>query len=166
VTANLRTPAKDERAITTQSTIQYDDTYYTVPTTVDIDGLSLTPTMLGMVKDTQRMYELFHFGYVAQLDFFRGNMLFLDNFVSTKTLPHQLFFHPRFIASDCGHVKIFIKGCISQLCDETPTDLRMRSPPPTINFDGMTVTLTEAQRKAATDPLLYQHGQDAHKLED
>jgi hypothetical protein len=41
------------------------------------------------------------------------------------SLPMQLFFHSRFIATDGGHVRMLIKGYINQLRGETPTDLRM-----------------------------------------
>jgi hypothetical protein len=79
----------------------------------------------------------------------------------------QLFSHSRFTASDCGHVWMFIniKGFVNQLCDKTPTDLRMGVPAQTTNFDGMNGTLTETQRKAAINAP-YQFGQDARKLED
>jgi hypothetical protein len=42
VIANLRTRANLEHAVTAQSTINPDGSYV-VPTTIDIDGLSLTP---------------------------------------------------------------------------------------------------------------------------
>jgi hypothetical protein len=66
VTANIRTPTKVEQAGITLSTAHYDSTY-TVPTIVDIaDGLFLTPTKIGLVKETQRKFKLFYSGYVAQ----------------------------------------------------------------------------------------------------
>jgi hypothetical protein len=69
VTANFRTPAKVEQVVTTQSNVYYDGTY-TVPTDVDIVGLSLTPSKIGLVRETQRKYELRHFGYVSQWESF------------------------------------------------------------------------------------------------
>jgi hypothetical protein len=42
-TSNIRTLAKLVEDVTTQSTINDDGTYI-VPATIDIDGLSLTPT--------------------------------------------------------------------------------------------------------------------------
>jgi hypothetical protein len=44
---------------------------------------------------------------------------------------------------------MLMRGYINQLCGETPTDLRMGVPAPTTNFVGLTVTLTETQRKVA-----------------
>jgi hypothetical protein len=46
-----------------------------------------------------------------------------------------------------------------------PTDLRMGIPAPTANFDGLTVTFTEMQRKAAINSP-YQFDRDARELED
>jgi hypothetical protein len=43
VVANIRTPTKLAQAVTTQSTINLDGTYV-IHATIDIDGLSLTPT--------------------------------------------------------------------------------------------------------------------------
>jgi hypothetical protein len=67
VTTNLRTPAKVEQAVATYSAIHHDDTYV-VPATIDIDGLSLTPSKIGQLKETQRKLEQLHFDYVAQLE--------------------------------------------------------------------------------------------------
>jgi hypothetical protein len=44
---------------------------------------------------------------------------------------------------------MLIQGYINQLCRETPTHLRMKIPAPTTTFIGLTITLTETQRKAA-----------------
>jgi hypothetical protein len=44
---------------------------------------------------------------------------------------------------------MIIKGYINWLCGETPTDLRMGVPVPTTNFDGLSLTVNETQRKAA-----------------
>jgi hypothetical protein len=41
-----------------------------------------------------------------------------------------------------------IKGYINRLCGETPTDLRMGVQAPTTNFAGLSVILSETQRKA------------------
>jgi hypothetical protein len=46
---------------------------------------------------------------------------------------------------------MLIRSYINQLCVETPTDLRMGVPASTTNFVGLSVTLTETQRKAAID---------------
>jgi hypothetical protein len=49
----------------------------------------------------------------------------------------QLFFHPRFVVADYGHVWMLIKGyIINHMCGETPTDLRRGVPSPTTNFSG------------------------------
>jgi hypothetical protein len=60
---------------------------------------------------------------------------------------------------------MLIKGHINNMCGETPTDLRMGIPAPTTNFDGLTVTLIETQRKAANNSR-YQSRRDARELED
>jgi hypothetical protein len=60
---------------------------------------------------------------------------------------------------------ILIKGHINHLCGEMPTDLRIGIPAPTTNFVGLTVTLTETQRKAAINSR-YQSSRDARELED
>jgi hypothetical protein len=65
MTANLRTHAKLEHVVTAQSTINPDG-YYAVPTTIDIDGLSLTPVKHGLFIALKRKYEILHFGYVTQ----------------------------------------------------------------------------------------------------
>jgi hypothetical protein len=59
---------------------------------------------------------------------------------------------------------MFIKGCINQLCGETPTSLRIGVLVPLTNFAGLSVTPTETQRKAAIN-YTYQFGQDARKFE-
>jgi hypothetical protein len=38
---------------------------------IDIDGLSLTPTIIGRLLDVIREFELLHFGFVAQWETFR-----------------------------------------------------------------------------------------------
>jgi hypothetical protein len=47
VNDNLRTPAKVEKALLAQS-IVHPDGYDVVPATVDIDGLSPTPSRIGL----------------------------------------------------------------------------------------------------------------------
>jgi hypothetical protein len=56
-----------------------------------------------------------------------------------------------------------IKGYINQLSGETPTDLRVGVPPPTNNYVGLSVTLTETQLEAAINAP-YQSRQEARKL--
>jgi hypothetical protein len=60
---------------------------------------------------------------------------------------------------------ILIRGHISRLCGETPTDLRMGVPAPTTNFVGLTETLIETQRKSAVNSR-YKSSRDACELED
>jgi ADP-ribose pyrophosphatase YjhB (NUDIX family) len=55
--ADLRTPAKVEQAVTDHSNFHRDGSYVN-PNTVDIDGLSLTPSKIGLVKETQRKFGL------------------------------------------------------------------------------------------------------------
>jgi hypothetical protein len=111
--------------------------------------------------------ELLHFGYVTQWETFRravytSQALFHDD----TTIPRQFFMYPRFSSVDFGHVWLLIRGCINQLCGETPTDLRVGPPMPTSNFlAGLPVTLTETQRKAAIN-FPFQSRDNARNLED
>jgi len=66
VTSNLRAPLEVEHDVTAQSTVHPNGSYV-VPTTVDIDGLSLTASKIGLVRETRRTYEFLHFGYMAQM---------------------------------------------------------------------------------------------------
>jgi hypothetical protein len=67
VAANIRTLAKLVQAVTTQSTINHGG-IYVVHATIDIDGLSLTPTKNGRLPEIICKVELLHIGYVAQWD--------------------------------------------------------------------------------------------------
>jgi hypothetical protein len=99
-TPNLRALAKVEKVVTAH----FDGTY-TVPSILDIDGLSLTQSKIGIERETQRKYELLHFGNVAQWESFRGAVTSRHLFLhEDQSLPMQPFFHPRFIAADCDHV--------------------------------------------------------------
>jgi hypothetical protein len=70
VNASTRTLANVEQAVTAQSNVHSDGSYVG-PTTIDIDGLTLTPSKIGLLKETRRnKYELLHFRYVAQWDLF------------------------------------------------------------------------------------------------
>jgi hypothetical protein len=60
---------------------------------------------------------------------------------------------------------MLIKGYINQLCGETPTNSCMGVLAPTTHFIGLTVSLTETQRKAAINSM-YQTYHDARELED
>jgi hypothetical protein len=152
VATHIRTRVKLMQAVTTHSTIIRDGTYV-VPATIDIDGLSLTPTKAGRLPDAMRKFELLHFGYVAQWETFRRavttNQLLCHEDTS---MARQFLFYSRLSTVDSGHVWMLIRSNNNRLCSETPTDLRMRVPAPTTNFVGLTVTLTETRRKAAIYP--------------
>jgi hypothetical protein len=93
VTANLRTLATGEQVVSDQSSV-YSDGTYTIPTSVDIDGLSLTLSKIGLAKKTQRKLELLHFGYVAQWEYFRDVVISRHLCLHKDTsLSMQLFFH-------------------------------------------------------------------------
>jgi hypothetical protein len=70
ISANIRTLPKVIQVVTTQSVINLDGTYV-VLVTLNIDGLSLTPTKTGRLLDVIPKFELLHFGYVAQWENFR-----------------------------------------------------------------------------------------------
>jgi hypothetical protein len=147
VPPNIRTTAKLIQVVT-QSTINPDGTYV-VSATIDIHGLSLTPTKSGRLHDVIRTFELLHFGYVAQWETYpqavTTNQLLCHEGTS---LPRQFLFYPRFSTIDNCHVWMLIRGHINRLCGETPTDLRMGVPAPTTKFDGLTVTVNKTERKA------------------
>jgi 8-oxo-dGTP pyrophosphatase MutT (NUDIX family) len=165
VTNHLRTPTQLEQAVTAQSTINPDGSYV-VPETLDVGGLNLTPAKTGLLPAVKHKSELLHFGYVTQWETFRravytSQALFHDD----TSIPRQFFMYPRFSTVDFDHVWLLIRGYLNQLCDETATDLRVGAPMPTRNLDGLHVTLTETQRKAAINsPFL--NGSDARDLED
>jgi hypothetical protein len=73
--------------------------------------------------------------------------------------------YPRFSSVSSGHVWLLIRGYINHLCGQTPIDLRMGTMMPTNSLDGLPVTLTETQRKAAVN-LPLQFGKNARELED
>jgi hypothetical protein len=60
---------------------------------------------------------------------------------------------------------MLIKGYINRLCGETLAGLRMGVPAPITNFVGLSVTLTETQRKAAINSK-FQSGREPRDLED
>jgi hypothetical protein len=110
--------------------------------------------------------ELLHFGYVTQWETFRRAVYtFQALFHDDTTIPRQFFMYPRFSSVDFGHVLLLIRCYISQLCGETPTDLRVGTPMPTRNLVGLPVTLTETQCKAPINSP-FQSGSNARDLED
>jgi hypothetical protein len=103
VNANLRTPTRVEQVVVAQSAV-HPDGYNVVATTVDIDGLSMTPFVTGLVKETQRKYEILYFGFVAHWQTFRA-IYFTSRqiYIHQDTpLPMQLFFSPRFLVAYFG----------------------------------------------------------------
>jgi 8-oxo-dGTP pyrophosphatase MutT (NUDIX family) len=115
VIANLRIPAKVSQAVTAQSTINHIGTYV-VPSNVEIDGLTLTPSKILLLKETLRKFERLHFGYVAHWEAFRDVLIYRHVFAHDDTwLPRQLFFFTRFTVVDFGIVWMLIKGYINQL---------------------------------------------------
>jgi 8-oxo-dGTP pyrophosphatase MutT (NUDIX family) len=112
ITANLRTKVEVSQVVTTQSTINPDGTYV-VPSTIEIDGVKLTPLKTGLSKETQRKFELLHFGHVAQLEAFRSVVISKQLFAYDDTsLPRQLFFFTQCTASNSGHVWMLVKGYV------------------------------------------------------
>jgi hypothetical protein len=92
----MRTHAKVEPLVTAQSTVHRDDSYV-VPTTVDIEGLCLTPFKIGLVREAQRKYEMLHFVYVARWESFRGAAISRHLFLHEDlSLPKKLSAH-RFV---------------------------------------------------------------------
>jgi hypothetical protein len=115
VTSNLRTHAKVERVVSAQSTI-IPDGPYVVPATIDIDGLSLTPTKQRLLSALTRKFELLHFGFVTQWETFRPALITQHVLCHEDTsLPKQFPFYPRFTNVDYGHVWMLIRGYINQL---------------------------------------------------
>jgi hypothetical protein len=53
-----------------QSTVNLDGSSV-VPTTIDIGGLSLTPSKQGLLPALTHKLELLYFGYVTQWEIFR-----------------------------------------------------------------------------------------------
>jgi hypothetical protein len=102
VAANIRTLAKLVQAVAIQSTINLDGTYV-IPATIDIDGLSLTPTMIGRLPYVIRMFEILHFGYMAQWETFyqavTTNQLLCHEDTS---ITRQLLFYSRVSTVDRG----------------------------------------------------------------
>jgi hypothetical protein len=88
VTTNLSTHAKVVQAVTPLSTINHDG-IYVVLESIDIDGLSLTPTKTGLLPSIIRKFELLHFGYVAQWGTFRRAV------TTNKLLCHEDTSFPR-----------------------------------------------------------------------
>jgi hypothetical protein len=84
VITNLRTPAKVEQAVTSQSTVGLDGSYV-ISITFDIDGLSFTPTKIRRVIKTRRKYELLVFGYMAQGESFQAAV------ISRQLSPREYF---------------------------------------------------------------------------
>jgi hypothetical protein len=101
--ANPRTPTKVEHAVTAQSTVHHDGSYVE-SATVDIDGLSLTPAKICLLKEAKRKHEFLHFDYVAWWESFRAVVISRQLFLNQNTsLPMHIFFFSRFTFGDWGH---------------------------------------------------------------
>jgi ADP-ribose pyrophosphatase YjhB (NUDIX family) len=149
VTTNLRTLDKLEQAFSAHSTVNPDGTYVFLES-IDIDGLSLTPTKTGLLPSRVRKFELLHFGYVTQWETFRRAMTTNQLLCHEDTsLSRHLLFYSRFSTVESCHVWMLSKGYMNHLCGEAPTDLRMGVPPPTTKVAGLAAPLTETQRKSA-----------------
>jgi hypothetical protein len=108
--------------------------------------------MTWLLTETQRKFEMLHFGYVAQWEGFRGAEIFKQLFAHDDTsLTRQFFYFTRFTAADSCHVWMLIRGYINQLCGETPAKLFIGVLAPTTKFFGLEVTQTETQRKTAVN---------------
>jgi hypothetical protein len=77
--------------VTTQVTINHDVTYVILAIT-DIDGPSLTPTKSGRPPHAIRMFELLHFGYVAQWEIFHRAVFTTKYFVMRTRQYRDNFF--------------------------------------------------------------------------
>jgi hypothetical protein len=77
VTTNLRTPAKVDQTFRAQSTVYLYGTDV-VPESIGIDGLSLTPSKTRLLPTAQRKFKLLHFGFLAQLEAFRGVVIYKE----------------------------------------------------------------------------------------
>jgi hypothetical protein len=97
---------------------------------------------------------------------FSSCSLFVSGTLSRRHDDSEAVLHvPRFSSVDSGPVWLLIRGYINQLCGETPTDLRVGMTMPTRNLAGLSVTLTETQRKAAINSP-FQSSDNARNLED
>jgi hypothetical protein len=72
---------------------------------MDIDAFIFAEYGTGLVKETQREYELLQFGFVAEWQPFRVSVLSRQIYIHQDTsLPMQFFFRPSFMAVVHGHV--------------------------------------------------------------
>jgi hypothetical protein len=71
ISANIRSHAKLMQDVTTTQWTINPYGNYIVQATIDIDGVSLTPTRAGRLPCVIRRFELLHFGYEAQRETFR-----------------------------------------------------------------------------------------------
>jgi hypothetical protein len=108
VPVNIRTHAKLVQVVTAHST---NNPYaiYVDSATIDIVGLSLTPTKIGLLLAIIRKFELLHFGYVAQWETFRRAVTTHQLLCHEDTfLPRQFMFYSRFSSVDSSHVWMLI----------------------------------------------------------
>jgi hypothetical protein len=63
-----------------------------------MEGLTLTPSITGIVKATRSKYELLHFGIVAQWQAFRSSVISYQIYLHRDTsLPKELVYAPQLI---------------------------------------------------------------------
>jgi hypothetical protein len=84
VNAKLHTPTKVKQVVIAQSTV-HPNVSYVVSATVDIDRLSMTPSVTDHFKETQRKYDLLHFAVVALFSTFSGSYIVSTNYVHQNT---------------------------------------------------------------------------------
>jgi hypothetical protein len=85
VRSNLRTPTKVDQAFRAHSTINNPDGTYVVSKSIDVDGLSLTASKIGLLLVAQRKFELLNFGFVAQWVAFRDAIIYKQRFPNDDT---------------------------------------------------------------------------------
>jgi hypothetical protein len=136
VAASTRTHAKLVQVVHAQSTINPDGTYV-VPATIDINGLSLTPTKTKLLPKIIFKFELLRFGYAAQWETFRRAITTNPLLCHEDTsLPKQFLFYFRFSIVDSCPMWVLIVGHNNYMCGETPTHIRMGVSAPTTKFAG------------------------------
>jgi hypothetical protein len=85
-----------------------------VPSTVELDGLTLTPSKNGLLKETQREFELMT--HVAQWEAFTCAVISKYIFAHEDTsLPRHIYFFTIFTAADFGSIRMLIKGYMNEM---------------------------------------------------
>jgi hypothetical protein len=74
--------------------------YDVVPAMIALNGLTMTPTATGAIRETQRKYEITYFGFAAQWLAFRAAVLSRQLYLDGETSLMELFVQPRFTLVD------------------------------------------------------------------